>query len=344
MKKVQIILLAIIGLFVAVGCEKNKTDDPQRPVLDTTTTKVDTTTITDPKTENPKESDVVVDPTHDGTLTIEVSNITASTADITIKSTNATEYYIFGIDTYANWVRLGYNNSDDYAMTDDFNYWLSYYEENKDAFAQYYNVNSFEEAYLYNGNVEGSVDELQPTTEYIAYAYYVVLSTTDTTLYGLTTKRFTTGEATMSDVTFKIEKLNSDSIRVTPSNDEPYYVAVVDEETFYGSLEEGGAGGNKQAAFDQEIAFQQMVGGYTGSSMEPYTGVQTINVAKMIFLDGIHHILVAGWNGQYRTTEEVTELVMNISSHIDYEHPTPSYIKSKKTSINRRSVKHTISK
>ncbi len=320
-----LISIMVMGLLVLVGCKKeDQVDEPK-----------DNTTIETPN-DNPQDNDTIAEQVK-GQLSITVSDVTTSTANVAIVNTNTDEYYFFGYDTYANWVRLGYENNEQYAMTDDFQYWLSYYEQNKEDFANYNNVYSFDEAYLYKASVAGPIENLLPKTEYIAYAYYVSLNANDTVLYGLTTTRFTTAEATMSNITFKIEKLNSDSIRVTPSNDEPYFVAVVDEETFYSPLEQGGAGGNKQVAFDQEIAFQQMVGGYLGTSMKPLTGVQTINVAKMIFLDGIHHILVAGWNGEYRTTEEVTELVMNISSHVDYEHPT--YIKARQTKKSNKRLR-----
>ncbi len=295
MKKI-LYFMAIVAISASaiIGCKpKNPAENPQDGQ--------DTTNVT------PSEEDTVK-----ASLEISISDITATTAYAAVTPSNDSVYFFFAYDAYANWVEYGYEGKDDYAMEDDLNYWLEHYNNNKDYYAENYGFNTFEEAMLYQGAVDGPLTEMDPETEYIAYAYIVTINGTDTIPSGLTYKRFTTAEAVKSNITFQIDILDSVNVSITPSNDDPYYVIVVDDETFNAPKEENGYDGDKYLAFDSEISWMTMIAQYLGYEIAAITGAQTINVADVAYASGLQHILVAGWNEEYRTTDEVSEVTMEV--------------------------------
>jgi len=331
MKKIFYFLAIVaISACTIIGCKpKDPVEDPN---TDKDTTKVDTTKVDTPEV-------VVTTPT----LKIEISDISATTAHVTITPSDTNVYYFFAYDSYSNWVELGYANNDEYAMSDDLRYWLDDYNANQEYYAQY-GYSSFEEYYLYQGAVAGNLNEMKPETEYIAYAYFVTISEKDTIPSGITYQRFTTDKAVMSDMTFTLEVIDSANISIVPSNNDPYFAVVVEDSAFNASAEEFGYEGDKVKAFDDEIDWLSTMSRYFGEELTPITGATTLNVAESVYEDGLYHILVAGWNGEYRTTDEVSEITMDVVA-VEAEVETPiENAPAKKVQLRKTSSKRTLSK
>lgn len=113
----------------------------------------------------------------DNKITVEITNVTARTADLKITTTN-NDPYVFGTDMKANWE----------GMSD---------EEILNELITNYNLDQL----VHSGNYETKMSGYNPNTEYISFTFGYLAGTATTDLIRV---EFKTKEAEQSDVTFKL--------------------------------------------------------------------------------------------------------------------------------------------
>lgn len=273
------------------------------------------------------------------TIAIEVSDITAVSATVNITPSDTAKYYMFAYDSYSNFKEYGYEGDDEFAMKDDFSFWANvywpYYEEAAKEYG--YDFYSF---LLNKGNyVDGEIDGMEPETEYIAYAYYVEINGADTILSGFSSKRFTTAAAEKSNITFAID-VDGANVVITPSNNDMYWYALIDNETLYD--EEEGYAGDAAEALLSDYTFLS----YFYEDLEPITGVENFELGELAYQAGAHTLIVAGFNGYYLTTDVTTKVVEVTEDMLpeDEDYESPRKANKQKVAKQLKTTKHRLAK
>ena len=319
MKKIFYLILAGVLMAGISSCNSNPVDEPEN---------------------GGNSSEEQPTPTTADGLTISISNVTDISAYVSVVPADTDKYYMFAYDTYENYTEYGYVGNDEFAMKDDFHFWAndywSYYEDL--AKEHGYDFYSF---LLSKGNIEGNLEDLDPSTEYIAYAYYVEINGADTTLSGLTYKKFTTEKAQTSSITFQIDVDGAD-VTIKPSNNDPYWYTVLENELLYD--EEYGYGGDLAEALKDDYVWLS----YFYEDIEPITGVENFELGDFAYEAGEYTILVAGFNGHYVTSDIVSKEVTITDDMIpddeDDDFESPRKANKKKAVKQLKTTKHRLVK
>lgn len=98
-----------------------------------------------------------------------------------------------------------------------------------------YEPTTLEELCFYRGAAGYLLDNLEPETDYIVFAYCI--NSKNKPIHTLLKTPFTTGSKPTSDITFQIEIAGRDTVRITPSNNDSYYWDIVSKPSVYAYYE-----------------------------------------------------------------------------------------------------------
>lgn len=98
-----------------------------------------------------------------------------------------------------------------------------------------YQPTTLEELCFYRGAAGHILDYLQPETDYYVFAYCI--NSKNKPIYTLLKTLFTTGSKPASDITFQVEMVDRDTVRITPSNNDSYFWDIVSKPSVYAYYE-----------------------------------------------------------------------------------------------------------
>lgn len=264
MKKIMYALTLVAAVALATSCEKEK----------------------EPGNENPIE-----EPT--AAFTIEVSDITFSSANIKVTPNDDTKTYFWSYIDKAYYDELGTDSAN---VQDD----LDYYEDE-----------IFD--YLVKGVTKDTLSGLSEATDYYVYAYYLDSdgNYSDFVKVAFTTKQF----VATSELTFSFEVVEDSILRITPSNNNEQYVfGIMDDETIELIAEYTG-----MSAYDYWMYYYE---GYEDEIAAQ--GVFDLNLNEYCY-NGAHTAFVAGYNfdDMLRTTQ-VFEYSVDVTTSEDASAEAPA--------------------
>lgn len=171
-------------------------------------------------------SSFVVD---ENTLDFTVQNVRSKKVKLEIIPKNNDFYYVYGIVSAEEYKQY---DSDKSLIEADFKEQERICNSLNEFLKEYgYPTRSIEEMCFYTGAVEEAVSDLQPETDYYAYAY--CLNSRKRPIYTLIKRPFTTTTKPHSDITFKVEATENHLIEITPSNSDSYYWEAVSKQSVF---------------------------------------------------------------------------------------------------------------
>lgn len=260
------------------------------------------------------------------TLDMTISRVRSGQAGIEIFPISNDFYYTYGVVKVEEY--NSYRNDRKFIEAD--------YEENERVcgvlnalFEEYgYPTKSIEELLYFNGAIDEVLTNLEPNTDYYAYAY--CLNSRKKPIHTLIKQPFTTPSKPHSDITFDVEMTDGETVRITPSNDDTYYWEATTKEAVFNYYEIAPEDSTYEASFMIPLWFGGVL--YTNYKWDfdiVSTGVEYVHLSDFTdrLTDGdIFYLACVGY-----TTEETSKEYLY---QITYHSSSPSTIEQVENSLD----------
>ena len=260
------------------------------------------------------------------TLDMSITRIRSGQAGIEIFPQSNDFYYTYGavkVEEYNS-----YRNERKFIEAD--------YEENErvckvlnELFAEYgYPTKSIEELLYYNGAIDAVLSNLEPSTDYYAFAY--CLNERKKPIHTLILQPFTTPAKPHSDIAFDVEMADNETVCITPTNNDTYFWEASTKEAVFNYYEIEGGDSTYEASFMIPLWFGGVI--YTNYKWDfdiVTRGVEYVDLRDFTehLRDGdIFYLACVGY-----TTEETGEEYLY---EITYHSGSPSTIERVANSLN----------
>lgn len=226
---------------------------------------------------------------------IQVTDITATTANVTVEPSDTNAYYYYDVLDAALFDQYTEDSIAAILLSNMADQW----EQMGAIYEQYLGIDNMIDAFMSKGNDGYEYSELTPNTDYIAFAFQI--DTAALKIKGTMTKKaFKTGEIEMSDNVITVSIDADNNIVVTTTNDDPYNLAIFDNATV---LEQGYT---DQEIIDYLVEDAATYGTYAGGLQQPTTSVFSAGE------EGDYLFAAVGCNGA--ATTELFKYVLTITS------------------------------
>lgn len=260
------------------------------------------------------------------TLNMTISRIRSEQAGIEIFPQSNDFYYTYGavkVEEYNS-----YRNDRKFIEAD--------YEENErvckvlnELFEEYgYPTKSIEELLYFNGAIDEMLSNLEPNTDYYAFAY--CLNSRKKPIHTLIKQPFTTPAKPHSDIAFDVVMTDRETARITPTNHDTYYWEASTKEAVFNYYEIDPNDTTYTASFMIPLWFGSVI--YTNYKWDfdiVSTGVEYVHLSDFTehLRDGdIFYLACVGY-----TTEETTKEYLY---QITYHTASPSTIEQVENSLD----------
>lgn len=161
-----------------------------------------------------------------------------------------------------------------------------------------------EQMLFYNGAVDGTLTDLQPSTDYYAIAY--CLNSHKRPIHKLIKRPFTTPEKPHSDIGFSVQMADNKTVVITPSNSDTYYWEAASKKSVFDYYQLDISDTSYNASLMAPLWFSGILyNNYKWDFQLLTSGVEWIDLSDLVenLADGdIFYVACVGY-----TTEETTD-------------------------------------